>query len=101
MKSISILFVLVALGLQSFAQSEPRDGAAVYSATCLMCHGEDGDKGMAGAKHLSVSVLTDEEATTIVHDGKGAMMAYGTILSEAEIKNVVDYIKTLRATKED
>lgn len=76
-------------------QQESR-GRNVYSSKCTACHGNDGSKGLAGAKDLSTSKLTDEEMIEIVKSGKGTMAGYGAILSEAEVNQVVEYIKTLR-----
>ena len=94
--AISTILLFSAIG--AFAQDGThRDGKTVFTQTCLMCHGELGNKGLAGAKDLTISTISDSLATAIVHDGKGAMMAYGKMLSAEELKNVVRYIKTLRA----
>ncbi len=71
-------------------------GKAVYEANCVMCHGEDGKKGLAGAKDLSVSTLSDNEKITVIMNGKGAMSPYKKVLTEDDIKAVVQYINTLK-----
>ena len=102
MKKIAILSALIVLGFSSYGQEHvDRDGATVYTQTCLMCHGPLGDKGLAGAKNLIISTMSDSSTPAIVRDGKGAMMAYGTMLSEVELENIVVYIKTLRTKEEE
>ena len=96
-----IILVSLLMSQYAFGQDhEPRDGKTIYTGTCLMCHGDLGDKGLAGAKNLITSTLSDSLSTAIIRDGKNAMMAYGSMLSEAELKNIVEYIKTLRAKVE-
>jgi mono/diheme cytochrome c family protein len=73
-----------------------RHGKAVYDANCVMCHGEDGKKGLAGAKDLSISSLNDNEKITVIMNGKGAMSPYKKVLSEEDIKAVVQYINTFK-----
>ena len=71
-------------------------GRNVYSSKCSACHGDDGTRGLAGAKDLSTSTLSDQEVTEIIKSGKGSMAGYGAILSEKELSQVVEYVKTLR-----
>ena len=102
MKKIAILSALIVLGFSSYGQEHvDRDGATVYTQTCLMCHDPLGDKGLAGAKNLIISTMSYSSTTAIVRDGKGAMIAYCTMLYEVELENIVVYIKTLRTKEEE
>lgn len=71
-------------------------GRTIYFGKCNACHGEEGKKGLGGAKDLSVSVLTNQEIKEIVTKGKGSMAGYGAVLSDEEINQVIEYIITLR-----
>ncbi len=71
-------------------------GKAIYSTYCVECHGENGAKGASGAKDLSKSILTEEEARKIINYGKNNMMKYEGILTEKEIQAVSLYVLKLR-----
>lgn len=72
------------------------NGAEIFKVNCITCHGENGAKMLAGAKDLSKSTLSDTDAENIIKNGKNSMQAYGKVLSDAEIKMLVEHIKTLR-----
>src|SRR4051812_46108230 len=50
-------------------------GAALFTANCARCHGEDGTLGAEGAADLTVEVpgLTDAQITDVVTHGKDEM----------------------------
>lgn len=73
-----------------------RKGKLVYKQYCVTCHGMDGKLNVSGAKDLSVSTISREEATNQVTNGKGLMTPYKDILSEEQIAAVVEYIEELR-----
>ena len=74
------------------------DGVAVFSRSCSGCHGSNGSGGIGprfaggGAKKL---VPDEQGEVLVVTQGTGSMPAFGNRLSEAEIKAVVAYIRTL------
>ena len=74
--------------------AENATGAEIYQAKCN-CHGPEGKGGRAPVL-TAVSSRSDSDLTTIIHDGKGKMPAFGTQLSDAQITKVVAYIKQLR-----
>ncbi len=69
-------------------------GLAVYQKQCMVCHGENGDAGLAGAANLKTSLLSKDEKTKIVTYGKGSMPKFNH-LSPQEIAAVVAYSETL------
>ncbi|MGF1533919.1 MAG: c-type cytochrome [Bernardetiaceae bacterium] len=71
-------------------------GKAIYEAQCIACHQADGKGGVAGAKNLTTSQLTDEEIAHIVLNGKNAMAGYKKVLTEQDLTAVVSYVKTFR-----
>jgi cytochrome c6 len=91
------LFSLVlALALPPIAAA---DAAGEYKAKCAGCHGADGSKSLMGAKPLNgadVQGMSDADLTAAITNGKGKMPAYKGKLTDAEIKDLVGYIRTLK-----
>jgi len=93
-------FVMYFGGPAALAQGA---GEKVYKAKCASCHGADG-KGQAPAGKATkardfcseeVSKETDDEWTTILTKGKNKMPAYDKKITDAEMKEVIAYIRGL------
>ena len=71
-------------------------GATIYKAKCQMCHLADG----SGNKGMKVPAFTagasDASLIAATKNGKGKMPAYAGKLTDADISDVVAYIKTLK-----
>jgi mono/diheme cytochrome c family protein len=95
-----LALALCLAGTAGFAQSS---GSDTYKAKCAMCHGATGtpNPGMAklmGIKPASdpeMKKLTVEQIETAVKNGKGKMKPVAG-LSDAQIKAVAEYFKTLK-----
>ena len=80
------------------------DGAATYKAKCAACHSADGSGDSATGKAMKVRDLrsadvqkqTDAQLTDIITNGKGKMPAYKGKLTDAQISDLVKYIRTLK-----
>ncbi|MBI1194064.1 MAG: hypothetical protein GC205_12975 [Bacteroidetes bacterium] len=72
-------------------------GLQVYKTHCKLCHGLDGQMGGSGAANLAMSLLTEEEAHTVVAKGRNLMAAYENKLSPEELNAVVQYIQLFKA----
>lgn len=91
---------LLATGTMSFAQS---GGEATYKAKCQMCHGATGAGDTPAGKSMKVKAFKDPEVAkmsdsamiALTKNGQGKMPAYKDKLSDAQIKDVVAYIRTL------
>jgi mono/diheme cytochrome c family protein len=81
-------------------------GAKVYSERCALCHGPEGKGNGPAAAGLNpkprnhtdgsyMNARTDEELLTVIRNGKGAMPAWKTVLSEQEIQAVLKHVRTL------
>jgi mono/diheme cytochrome c family protein len=81
-------------------------GQQVYVARCVLCHGPEGKgDGPASAalnpkprNHTDSAYMnsrTDEELLAVIHDGKGAMPAWKSVLTEQEMQDVLKYVRTL------
>lgn len=86
---VAIAFALL-FGTLLLSDLAHADGAAVY-AKCKGCHGADG-KGNAAMK---VPAFAGVDKNVILN-GKGKMPAYKGKLTDAEVDEVVAYIKTLK-----
>ena len=85
-------------GANTGAAAPAVDGAAVYATNCSRCHGPNGSGGVGprfaggAAKKL---VPNEQNEILVVTQGTGSMPPFGSRLSEAEIKAVVAYIRSL------
>lgn len=66
----------------------PRSGAAIYAASCALCHGADG--GNLRGHSLSLSQIV-----SITTSGTGTMSGFSGRLSAAEISNVSQYVASV------
>lgn len=66
----------------------PRSGAAVYAASCALCHGADG--GNLRGNGLALSKIS-----SVVTGGQGSMSGFSGRLSPAEISNVSQYVRSV------
>ena len=86
--------------MPAYAQS----GAALYKSKCAMCHGADGKGDTPVGKSLKLRDLSsadvqkqsDAELVAITRDGKGRMPPYKGKLTDAQIKDIVAFIRTLK-----
>lgn len=87
-------------GAAGFAQS---GGAAVYKAKCQSCHGAEGVPNPGIAKMMGVKPVSDPavkshsvaQMIAITTNGKAKMPAFKGKLSDAQIKDSVEYFRSL------
>jgi mono/diheme cytochrome c family protein len=100
LRLICILAVLIfSARAVCFAQSS---GEAIYKARCLNCHGTTGMANSGIGKLMKVKPITDpdvmkmseKEMTTATKNGMGKMQAYKDSLTDAQIKDSVDYFRS-------
>jgi len=72
------------------------DAKKIYKSHCAICHGMNGALGVNGAKNLTASVISLEEAVAQIYFGKGLMTPFKGTLSDDEIVAVAKYTETLR-----
>lgn len=97
----AILALAICLAsITSLAQSS---GDAIYKARCASCHGATGAPSPGMAKMLGIKPVSDpdmkkltvEQIEAAVKNGKGKMKP-ATGLSDAQIKAVAEYFKSLK-----
>jgi cytochrome c6 len=100
-RNFAVLALAISLtGAMSLAQSS---GEAIFKAKCQMCHGATGIPNPGMAKMLGVKPVTDpevkkmtvEEIEAMVKNGKNKMKPIAG-LSDAQVKAVAEYFKTLK-----
>jgi len=77
-------------------------GAAIFSKKCVLCHGADGTGNTPLGKQLQAANLhskavqsrSDDELRTVVHDGQTNMPPFGDQLTDDEIVQVIQYVRT-------
>jgi mono/diheme cytochrome c family protein len=79
------------------------DAEATFKSKCAACHGPDGKGATAVGKAIGVhdfaspdvQKMSDDDLATIIAKGKGKMPAYASSLKDADIKDLVAYIRAL------
>jgi cytochrome c6 len=97
----AILLLFFVASVTTFAQDP---GADTFKAKCAMCHGNDGlgntsigkALGIKSYKDPEVLKLSNADLTAIIKNGKNKMPAFGAQLTDAQIKDVLQYIHKLQ-----
>ncbi len=96
----AILFCAIAV---SCACAEQR-GASTYKTSCVLCHGATGEADTPAGKALNarslkspdVLKMSDAEMLALIKKGKGQMPPWADVLTDSQLKNVIEYIHTLQ-----
>lgn len=103
--SVGALLVSCLLGWSARA-----DAPATWAANCAACHGKDGKGQTMMGRKLAIKDLTDASVQASFTDAQAAaaikdgiteggtqkMKAFGDKLSDADIKALVAYVRTLK-----
>lgn len=95
---VTLAAVILLAGAVSFGQS----GEATYKAKCQSCHGAAGTPSPAMAKAMGVKPASDPAVKSsteakmiaVTTNGAGKMPAFKGKLTDAQIKDSVDYFRT-------
>ena len=96
------IFVFATFVIASAGVSVAAEAGANWNQLCASCHGKDGSGNTAMGKKLGVKdyskdqVFSDAEATNVIKNGKGKMKGYKAKLSDADIKALVTYVRSLK-----
>ena len=104
LRMASVILLAASFAAPAFAQSPGADVYKTAAPKCAMCHGTDGLAATPVAKSMKVvsfkdpSMIKASDAQFIASttNGKGKMPAYKGKLTDAQIKDVVQYIRTLQ-----
>lgn len=101
------IFVLAGILLVSpSADAQAGSGATIFKTKCQLCHGPDGTGDTTLGKQLQAANLhskevqkkTDAELHKVVHDGNGNMPPFADQLSDAEIDQIIKFVRTFGKT---
>jgi mono/diheme cytochrome c family protein len=95
---VMLAALMAASTITAFAQGS---GADTYKAKCLMCHAADGTASGPAGKAMNVpsfkaSKQTEAEMIAETKAGKGKMPSFAGKLTDAQIKDVITYVKSLK-----
>jgi cytochrome c6 len=98
------LATIAAIAVFTLPALAQNTGAATYASKCQMCHGADGAGATPAGKAMKASPFNSpdlKKASTAdliaaVTKGKNKMPAYAGKLTDAQIKEVVAYVRTLQ-----
>jgi cytochrome c6 len=96
------IFFFATIIIASAGISVAADAAANWSQLCASCHGKDGSGNTAMGKKLGLKDyskdqgFSDAEATNVIKNGKGKMKGYKAKLSDADVKALVAYVRSLK-----
>jgi mono/diheme cytochrome c family protein len=97
----AVIFLAASFVVPAFAQAP---GADIYKAKCAMCHGADGLATSPMAKNMKILSFkapammkaSDAQFIASTKNGKGTMKGYAGKLTDAQIKDVIAYVRTLQ-----
>jgi cytochrome c6 len=89
------------------ANNTKNPGKSLFESSCVLCHGDDGTgktpAGTAlGAHNLAsaeVSKKSDGELAETITNGRNKMPSFGKKLSDADIHELISYIRELQKKK--
>lgn len=98
-----LLILALALVLPAFSVAAD-SGGDLFATKCAACHAKDGSGSTTMGKNLKIRDLgsadvqkqSDKELQDIVTKGKGKMPSYSGKLSDAQINDLVKFIRTLK-----
>ena len=77
----------------------PLDVAQLFGTTCGWCH-SDGGRAVGKGPQLMDSKRSDDFMRNRIKNGKeGAMPAFGTVFSDAQIDQIIKYIRELKPSE--
>jgi cytochrome c6 len=98
---IAVMFMATIASTSALAQS---GGASTYKAKCAGCHAADGSGNTPAGKSTKalpfsspeIVSASDADLAAATKNGKGKMPAYNGKLTDAQITEVIAYVRTLQ-----
>ena len=101
------IFVLGFVHLYAGPSRAQDTAETLFKSKCAMCHGPDGSGNTPAGKAMKVADLrsdevqkkTDAQLTEATTNGKGKMPAFKGKLTDAQIRDLVKYVRELAKKK--
>jgi mono/diheme cytochrome c family protein len=104
------VFIAVSLLAATSISSNGQDPKALWDKNCMQCHGKEGKGDTKMGEKLNAKNLTDSQVQSSFTDadaakaikegmkenGKTVMKAFGDKLSDADVKALVTYVRSLK-----
>src|ERR1700751_2348801 len=98
-RAIPLLVLLIAAaraaGAQQPAPSSPLDVQQLFATTCGWCHSNGGRAAGKGPQLMNDPHDDDYLRNRIKNGKQGAMPAFGSTFSDAQIDDIIKYIRSL------
>src|SRR5262249_40876440 len=75
---------------------DPTEGARLFASTCGFCHQDGGRVAGRGPKLAGTERSDEFMVNRIRTDKDGAMPAYGRAFSDAQVRSLLAYIRSLK-----
>ncbi|HEX5325545.1 MAG TPA: cytochrome c [Acetobacteraceae bacterium] len=85
-----------ALAQQPAPAKPPLDVPQLFATTCGWCHSDGGRAAGRGPQLMNTARSDDFIRFRIQHGKEGAMPAFGSMFSDADIVAIIRYIRTLK-----
>jgi cytochrome c6 len=103
MKNINAIFLVLVMALAARAAAQSSAAKDLFAGKCATCHAADGSASSGIGKSLKIPSFhspdvqnqPDAELKAMILKGKGAMPTFAGKLSDAQIDQMVGYIRTL------
>ena len=99
LQGIALLVLACAVFVLFLPATRADDTAALYKAKCAMCHKADGSGNAAmkvpDFKSPDIAKKTDKELIESTANGKGKMTPFKGKLTDAQIKDLIAYVREL------
>ncbi|MGH3263082.1 MAG: c-type cytochrome, partial [Trebonia sp.] len=73
------------------------NGKVIFTTTCVVCHGANGQGGGHGGGAPLTHVLTHQSIVTILVNGLGKMPAFGAAFTPTQLRDITGYVLQLSA----
>lgn len=83
--------------------AKAKRGAAIFQQNCVSCHNKQPNDstpfgppnlhGIFSSKPMVTPPVTPAQATDVIKNGKAPMPAFGSTLTEAQINDLIAYLK--------
>jgi mono/diheme cytochrome c family protein len=94
--ALAFVMTLTATAAPAQERADTLDGEKLFATTCGFCH-QDGGRAAGRGPKLAGIERPDEELLRSIRVGKeGAMPAYGRAFTEAQLRALLAYIRSLK-----
>ena len=93
---LSVSLAMLSLWGIGASRNAPK-GAQVFKVYCAKCHSTGTQAGVAPGLGgiLKSKRMSEQEVRTVIRDGRETMPPFGSKLAAAQMKDLIDFLKTI------